>query len=189
MSNKVIIISSPSGGGKGTIINKLLEWDNDLTLSISATTRKIREGETEGINYYYLSLEEFQSAINDDILLEYEEVYPGSYYGTLKSELDRLWGLGKIIIFEIDVDGAINLKKYFGDNSLSIFINPPSIEILYNRLKNRGSEDESSLKERMNRAEYEISMGKNFDKIILNDNLDKAVENTKNAIKNWLSKS
>jgi len=188
MDNKVIIISSPSGGGKGTIINRLLEWNKDLTLSVSATTREIREGEVEGINYYYLSLEEFRDAIENNKILEYEEVYPGKYYGTLKSELDRLWSLGKTIIFEIDVDGAMNLKKYFRDNSLSIFINPPSIEILYQRLKDRGSENEDSLKERMNRAEYEISMSKYFDSIILNDDLNRAVGNIKTIIEKWLYK-
>ena len=187
MNNKVIIISSPSGGGKGTIISRLLDWNNQLVTSVSATTRKIRKGEQEGINYYYINTEDVQEKIQNNELLEYEEVYSGTYYGTLKSELERLWDLGKIIIFEIDVDGSINLKKKFKDNALSIFINPPSLEILYQRLKNRGSEDQNSLEERMRRAEYEIKMRKNFDHIVLNDDLEKAVDDTKNIINKWLS--
>lgn len=186
MNNKVIIISSPSGGGKGTIISKLLNWNKQLVVSVSSTTRKIREGEKDGINYYYFSLEEFQKKIKNDEFLEYEEVYSGIYYGTLKSELDRLWSLNKIIIFEIDVDGAINLKNKFKENALSIFIKPPSLEILYDRLKSRGTEDDKSLKVRMQRSEYEMSMKNKFDSIVINDNLEKAVEDMKKIIDKWL---
>ncbi len=171
----IIIISAPSGAGKGTIIRELLSRDERLAVSISATTRECRPGEEDGVDYYYLTIEEFQSQISADGFVEWEEVYPGIMYGTLRSEVERLWKLGKIVIFEIDVNGALALKKFYGQQSLALFIQPPSLEELKKRLIHRGSESDEEMRIRLNRAEYEMSQAQFFDASITNQDLKVAV--------------
>ncbi len=171
----IIIISAPSGGGKGTINRELVARDERLAVSTSATTREMRPGEKEGRNYYYLSVEEFQSRISTDEFVEWEEVYPGIMYGTLRSEVERLWALGKIVIFEVDVHGALDLKKFYGENSLAIFITPPSIDELRKRLIHRGSESEEEMEIRLDRAEYEIGQQVHFDAVVKNHEVEVAV--------------
>lgn len=185
---KLIIISAPSGCGKSTIIGKIID-DTELNLafSISATTRSPRTGEIDGVNYYFLSEEEFRTAISNNELVEYEEVYPGRFYGTLKKEIERICESGKNVILDIDVKGGINVKQQYGDNAKSIFIQPPSIETLRQRLLSRGTETEESLSERVGKAEYEISFAPQFDNVIVNDSLDVAVSEVRHCIKEFIS--
>lgn len=185
---KLIIVSAPSGCGKSTIIGKIIDdIELNLSFSISATTRGPRAGEVDGVNYYFLSEEEFRNAIQNNELVEYEEVYPGRFYGTLKKEIERICNSGKNVILDIDVKGGINVKQQYGDNAKSIFIQPPSIETLRQRLVSRGTETEESLSERVGKAEFEISFAPQFDKIIINDNLDIAVEEIRQTIKEFIS--
>ncbi|MFZ4521933.1 MAG: guanylate kinase [Bacteroidales bacterium] len=172
MPGKAIIVSAPSGAGKTTMVKHLLKVVNRLEFSISACSRKQREGEVDGRDYYFISAEDFRNKIVHDEFVEWQEVYPGSYYGTLKSEMDRIWSLGKSPIFDVDVVGGVNLKKYFGAQGLGIFIHPPSIEELETRLKKRGTESEETLRKRVDKAAYELTFAPSFDKIIINDNLE-----------------
>lgn len=188
MEGKLIIFSAPSGSGKTTIVKQLLAMGLPLSFSVSATSRKIREGEQNGKDYYFFTAEEFQQKIRQDAFLEWEEVYENQYYGTLKSELDRIWQQNKHVIFDVDVKGGINIKNKYPQRSLSLFIMPPSLEELKNRLLNRGSETETSLKHRLDKAAYEISFADRFDKIIKNDDLSRAVQETYNAIIDFLQK-
>ena len=172
MTGKAIIVSAPSGAGKTTIVKHLLGAIPRLEFSISACSRVKREAETDGKDYYFISADDFRVKIAGDEFVEWQEVYPGNYYGTLKSEMDRIWSMGKAPIFDVDVVGAVNLKKYFGDQSLGIFIHPPSMEELENRLKKRGSESEETLRKRLDKAAYELTFATQFDRIIINDNLE-----------------
>lgn len=186
---KLIILSAPSGCGKSTIIGKIINNPElNLAFSISATTRNPREGEKHGVNYYFLSVEEFRKAIENDELVEYEEVYPGRYYGTLKKEIERICNLGKNVILDIDVKGGINVKKQYGNEAKSIFIMPPSVEVLRQRLLTRGTETEESLAERIGKAEYEISFAPQFDSMVVNDNLSEAVNKTEQIIIDFVKK-
>ncbi|HNY01206.1 MAG TPA: guanylate kinase [Bacteroidales bacterium] len=169
---KAIIVSAPSGAGKTTIVKHLLKSLPVLEFSVSACSRTRREEETDGKDYYFISGDEFRNRISRDEFVEWQEVYPGSYYGTLKSEMDRIWSLGKAPIFDVDVKGGLNLKKYFGANGLAIFIHPPSIEELENRLRKRGTESPESLEKRLDKAAYELSFADRFDRIVINDNLE-----------------
>ena len=185
---KLIIISAPSGCGKSTIIKKKKKnRDLKLEFSISATTREPRKGEKNGVNYYFMSLDEFNKAIENDELIEYEEVYPGRFYGTLNSEIDRIREKGKNVILDIDVMGGINVKHKFGNDALSIFIQPPSIDTLRQRLVARGTDSPEAIKERVDKASFEISQADKYDKIVVNDILDIAVKNTENIIKNFIN--
>ena len=185
---KLIIISAPSGCGKSTIINEIIKnRDLKLEFSISATTREPRKGEKNGVNYYFMSLDEFNKAIENDELIEYEEVYPGRFYGTLNSEIDRIREKGKNVILDIDVMGGINVKHKFGNDALSIFIQPPSIDTLRQRLVARGTDSPEAIKERIDKASFEISQADKYDKIVVNDILDIAVKNTENIIKNFIN--
>lgn len=185
---KLIIISAPSGCGKSTIIGEIINnVELNLAFSISATTREPRRGESDGINYYFLSENEFKQAIANDELVEYEEVYPGRYYGTLKKEIERICQLGKNVILDIDVKGGINVKKQYGNDALSIFIMPPSIEILRHRLLSRGTDTIEAINERVGKAEYEISFAKQFDCHIINDVLKTAISETEQIIKKFVS--
>ncbi len=185
---KLIIISAPSGCGKSTIINEIIKnRDLKLEFSISATTREPRKGEKNGVNYYFMSLDEFNKAIENDELIEYEEVYPGRFYGTLNSEIDRIREKGKNVILDIDVMGGINVKHKFGNDALSIFIQPPSIDTLRQRLVARGTDSPEAIKERVDKASFEISQADKYDKIVVNDILDIAVKNTENIIKNFIN--
>jgi guanylate kinase len=186
--SKMIIITAPSGAGKTTIVEKLLNKFDNLAFSISATTRAKRPHEKDGVDYYFISHEEFKKRIANGDFAEWEEVYENQFYGTLKSEIERIWALDKHIIFDIEVKGAQNLKKIYGDQALAIFINPPSLEVLIERLKNRKTENEKSLKKRIARAKKELEYVNKFDRVVVNDILDKAVENTEKILNTFLEK-
>ena len=171
MQGKVIIVSAPSGAGKTSIVRHLLEQVPELKFSISATTRHKRDYEIDGKDYYFLTPEQFKERLANDEFLEWQEVYEDQYYGSLKSEVERIWSEGQVVIFDVDVLGGLNIKKFYGDEALSVFIEPPTLEELMNRLKKRGTETEESLKKRIDKAEYELSFAPQFDRIVLNDDL------------------
>lgn len=183
---KCIIVAAPSGAGKTTIVHHLLEDIPELAFSISACNRPPRPHERNGEDYHFLTTEEFLKKVNDDEFLEWEEVYDNQYYGTLKSEIKRIWEQGKHVIFDVDVIGAKNLKKSLGDNALSIFIMPPSVEELEERLKKRHTEDEESLEKRINKASLEMQEATHFDVVILNDKLNIAIEETKEKVHSFI---
>lgn len=184
--NKIIIITAPSGAGKSTITHYLVNKYPALSFSISAATRNPRGKEQEGVDYYFLSEEAFKQKINEDAFLEWEMVYEGKYYGTLHSELDRIWAAGKVPMLDIDVKGAIHVQQQFGDNCLSIFIEPPSVDELKKRLESRGTETPESLATRINKASYEISFTHHFTTTVVNDDLSKACTDTEKVIKDFL---
>lgn len=188
MNGKVIIVSAPSGAGKTSIVKHVLKSLPQLRFSTSATTRAMREGEINGKDYHFLTVDDFKRGIRRNEFLEWEEVYANQFYGTLKSEIQRIWDEGKTVIFDVDVKGGLNIKKYFGDNALAIFVEPPTVQELENRLRKRGTETEESLRKRVAKAEYELSFAPQFDKIILNDNLDDAREKMLQAIREFLDK-
>ncbi len=175
MAGKALIFSAPSGSGKTTIVKHLVENNPSLGFSISASTRD-RRGRTEqdGKDYYFLTPEEFKKKIDNDEFIEWEEVYAGNFYGTLKSEIERIWKEGRDVIFDVDVKGGINLKKYFGDRALSIFVKVPSFEVLKERLQNRGTESEESLSRRLFKAKFEMAFADKFDVVLLNEDLSKS---------------
>jgi guanylate kinase len=188
-NRKIIILTAPSGAGKTTIKTKLLaEIPELMSFSVSATTRKIRAGEKDGVDYVFLNEDEFKQKIEHQEFIEWEMVYPGLYYGTTLDEMKRIWRDGKTPLLDIDVKGALNVKKQFGENVLTIFIDPPSIEILRERLTNRGTDSNEHIQTRINKATEEIGYKKNFDTIILNDDLKKATEDTLSAVLNFISK-
>jgi len=184
--SKLIIVSAPSGAGKTTLVKYLLEQFSNLSFSISCTTREKRTGEIHGKDYYFLTKEDFNLKIQNDEFVEYEEVYHGVFYGTLKSELERVWNNSKIIIFDVDVEGGITLKNKYPENSLAIFISPPSLEILKQRLQNRNSESEETLKKRIEKASYELTFSSKFDKIIINDDLEISYQTIKKMTEDFL---
>jgi len=172
---KLIVFSAPSGSGKTTIVHHLLKQPElNLDFSISATSRKPRGKEINGEDYYFMSLKNFQKQIEKDNFIEWEEVYTNNFYGTLKKEIDRIWKLGKHVIFDIDVVGGLNIKKKFPKNTLAVFVQPPSIEEMERRLRNRKTDSEEKIKERVAKAEKELKFAKDFDVILVNDNLDEA---------------
>ena len=176
MDGKAIIFSAPSGSGKTTIVRHLLATNLDLGFSISASTRDKRgRTESHGKDYYFLSPEEFKKKIDGDEFIEWEEVYEGNFYGTLKSEIDRIWQAGKNVIFDVDVKGGLNLKKYFDDRSLAVFVKVPSMDILKERLSDRGTESEESLSRRLFKAKFEMSFQDKFDVVLVNENLEKSL--------------
>ncbi len=185
-TRKIIIIAAPSGSGKTSITRYLLQQYPLLSLSISAATRKPRGEEKDGVHYHFISEDEFKQKIEENAFVEWEMVYEGSYYGTLKAELERIWNLGKVPILDIDVKGAIHLQDQFPHRCLSIFIEPPSVEELKKRLESRGTETPESLANRVNKASYELSFKNHFHKNILNDNLEKACRETEDVIKEFL---
>ena len=186
MTGKVIIVSAPSGAGKTSIVKHVLQFLPELRFSTSATTRTMREGEINGKDYHFLSVDDFKKGIERDDFLEWEEVYANQFYGTLKSEIQRIWDEGKTVIFDVDVKGGLNIKKYFGDKALAIFVEPPTVQELENRLRNRGTETEESLRKRVEKAEYELSFAPRFDKIILNDDLEVARAEMLQTIRQFL---
>lgn len=187
MEGKLIIFSAPSGAGKTTIVHHLLKVFPDLEFSVSACSREMRKGEAYGVDYYFLSVEEFKDKIERGEFVEWEEVYKDNFYGTLRSEVERIWKKGKHVIFDVDVIGGINLKKQFGSNALSVFVMPPSIEHLENRLKSRETETPESIARRMGKAEQELKTANQFDKIILNDKLEHAFEEAERIVEDFLN--
>lgn len=186
---KLIIFSAPSGAGKSTIVNHLLKIGFDIEFSISATSRAPRGNEKNGVEYYFLSPDEFRQKIANDEFIEFEEVYKDCYYGTLRSEIDRIWKKGKNIVFDVDVVGGLNIKKQYGDRALLIFIAPPSIKILRERLAGRGTDAPEMIKLRIAKAEYELSFAPHFDVTIVNDDLEVAKKDAENILKEFLYKT
>ena len=186
--HKVIILTAPSGAGKTSIAAYLLKQMPQLSFSVSATTRAPRGNEKQGVEYHFISLAKFEGHIYQNDFLEYEMVYEGVYYGTLQSELTRIWNLGKIPVLDIDVKGAINVQKQIGANCLSIFIMPPSVEILKQRLENRKTETAENIQMRLDKASFEISFSNQFNVIIQNNDLTTACTETKKVISNFLNK-
>ncbi len=184
---KIIVISAPSGSGKSTIINSILDSGTfDLEFSVSATNRHPRQGEENGVHYHFLTTEAFREAVENGEFIEWEEVYPGRYYGTLRSEIDRMISGGKNVILDIDVKGALNVKEIYGDRARTIFIEPPSIDELRRRLESRGTDDAERISVRVGRARYELSLAPEFDARIINDDLPAAIAETTGVIAQFL---
>lgn len=185
---KLVIFSAPSGSGKSTIVNYLLSQDLNLQFSISATSRLPRGTEQHGVEYYFHSPDEFRQKIENDEFLEYEEVYQDRFYGTLKSEVEKILNNGGNVIFDVDVVGGCNIKKYYGDRALSVFIEPPSVEELRNRLLKRGTDSPEVIEDRVKKAAYEMTFAPQFDVTIINDDLEKAKAETLRIVKDFLKK-
>ena len=183
---KLVIFSAPSGSGKTTIVRELLKLFPQFEFSISATSRKPRGQEQHGVDYYFLTNEEFRQRVERDEFVEWEEVYEGTCYGTLKSEVERIWSKGNVIIFDVDVMGGINLKRLFGEDACSMFIMPPSIEELERRLRGRGTDSEEVIQKRIAKAEFELSKSPEFDYTVVNDDLQVAVDEATTIIRNFL---
>ena len=184
---KVIIFSAPSGSGKTTIVRHLLQSCKLLDFSISATTRPRREErEVHGKDYYFLTMDEFKQKIANDDFIEWEEVYGGNYYGTLKSEIGRLWSLGKHVVFDVDVKGGLKLKEHFKDSALAVFVRVKNLEILEERLRHRNTESEENIKRRLAKAEYEMTFEKGFDKTLISDELDKTLETAEKLVSDFI---
>lgn len=183
---KLLIFSAPSGSGKTTIVKYLMKNINNLAFSISATSRKIRGGETHGKDYYYLNADEFKAKISNNEFVEWEEVYTNRFYGTLKSEVERIRNLGQNVVFDVDVVGGLNIKKQYGDDALAIFVMPPSIKVLKQRLEKRGTDNAADIKTRIDKAEYELTFADKFDEVVINDDFDKAKTETMRIIKEFV---
>lgn len=186
MQGKLFIFSAPSGAGKSTIVQYLMKQNLGLEFSVSATSRKPRQGEENGREYHFISPESFREMIEQEAFIEWEEVYPDQYYGTLYSEVDKIWQKGRHAIFDIDVLGGINLKKKYGDRACSIFIQPPSLEVLEQRLRARGTDNESSLQLRLGKARFEMTHASRFDHTIINDNLEHALALAQKIVQEFL---
>ena len=188
MSGKLIIFSAPSGAGKSTIVHHILNCGFNMEFSVSATSRPPRGNEVNGVDYYFLTADEFRSKIRKNEFLEYEEVYPDSFYGTLRSEIDRITGESKNVVFDIDVLGGINIKKQYDEQALALFIAPPSMEVLHQRLIKRGTDSPEMIAKRIGKAEFELSFAPQFDKVVVNNDLDKAKKEAEQLIRNFLTK-
>lgn len=186
MQGKLIIFSAPSGSGKTTLVKHLLVQDLGLEFSVSATSRQPRPGEIHGKDYYFLSEEEFREKIHNNEFLEWEEVYSGIFYGTLKSEVERIRNRGKHVIFDVDVEGGINIKKYYGNDALAVFVKPPSVDELRNRLENRSTETEEKIKMRVAKAEQELTYEARFDAVVVNDHVEEAKEKAKKLVSDFI---
>ena len=186
MSNKVIVFSAPSGSGKSTIVSHILKLHPEMEFSVSATSRAPRGQERNGIEYHFFTADEFRKMIAEDKFVEYEEVYAGSFYGTLKSEVQRIWDKGHVIIFDVDVKGGVNLKKYFGDKALSVFIQAPSVEELRKRLVARGTDSAEAIAKRVAKASEEMTYADKFDYILVNDDLQKAYAEAEKVVDDFL---
>lgn len=189
MKGKVLIVSAPSGSGKSTIVNYLMQEHPEfrLAFSVSATSRPPRGQEQDGVDYYFLSAEEFRRHIEADDFLEYEEVYEGRFYGTLKSQVEEKLAAGKNVVFDVDVKGGINIKKYYGEAALSVFIQPPSVEALRERLIGRNTDEMGQIEQRLAKAEYEMSFAPQFDRILVNDNLEVAKQEAVALLNDFLA--
>jgi guanylate kinase len=186
-SGKLIIFSAPSGAGKTTLVRHLLNTELPLSFSVSATSRQARAGEVNGKDYYFLSEEQFRKHIASNDFLEYEEVYPGKFYGTLLSELHRVWDKRRHVIFDVDVIGGLNIKQKYPERALSVFVMPPSEEILEKRLRLRNTETEAGLEERLAKARYEMSFANRFDQIIINDNIENSVAKALGLVSSFIA--
>lgn len=187
-NRKAVIFSAPSGSGKSTIVSHILKLHPELKFSVSAASRAPRGEEKNGVAYWFISADEFRKRIADDEFVEYEEVYPGSFYGTLKSEVERIWDNGDAIIFDVDVKGGVNLKKYFGDRALSVFIQAPSVEVLRQRLVSRATDSPDAIERRVAKAAEEMTYADKFDHIIVNDDLQKAYADAEKLVDDFLCK-
>lgn len=187
-NRKAVIFSAPSGSGKSTIVSHILKLHPELKFSVSAASRAPRGDEKNGVAYWFISADEFRKRIADDEFVEYEEVYPGSFYGTLKSEVERIWDNGDAIIFDVDVKGGVNLKKYFGDRALSVFIQAPSVEVLRQRLVGRATDSPEAIERRVAKAAEEMTYADRFDHIIVNDDLQKAYADAEKLVDDFLGK-
>ena len=187
--NNLIIFSAPSGSGKTTVVKHLLEvMSSKLAFSVSATTRSPRPGEVSGREYHFLQLEDFQNKIKNNEFLEHEEVYAGILYGTLWSEVQKIWAEGKAVVFDVDVKGGLALKRQFGEQALAVFLRPPSVEILLERLTKRSTEVEHQLKERLAKANFELSFENQYDVVVVNDILEETFVNCENLVNDFLVK-
>ena len=186
MNGKVLIFSAPSGSGKSTIVNHLLPLHPEMEFSVSATSRAPRGEEQDGVEYYFLTVEDFRARIQADEFVEYEQVYEGRFYGTLKSEVERIWAKGHVIIFDVDVKGGVSLKKYFGDSALSVFIQAPSVEELRRRLIARATDSMDAIEERVAKAAEEMTYAPQFDRILINDNLQEAFKRAEEMVDEFL---
>lgn len=184
---KCIIFSAPSGAGKTTIVHALLAKNIGLSFSVSACSRDPRPNEINGKDYYFLGIEGFKNQIKNDAFIEWEEVYTNNFYGTLKNEIQRIWDEGKSVIFDVDVIGGLNLKKIFGDKALAVFVQPPSFEELEHRLRLRSTESEDKINQRMSKARKELEYATQFDKILVNENLETAIEIAENWVEQFLT--
>lgn len=189
MKGKLIIFSAPSGAGKTTIVRRLLKEFPELEFSVSACSRQKRSEEIDGRDYYFLSAEVFKKKIEENEFLEWEEVYQDHFYGTLKSEIQRIWDAGKHVIFDIDVIGGLNIKKIYKNKALAIFVMPPSVGHLKERLKNRSTDSDVNIETRLNKSEEEMKYAEQFDKILINDDLENAVEEATDLVKSFLKQS
>lgn len=185
-SGKCVIFSAPSGAGKTTIVHALLKRLDQLSFSVSACSRDPRPNEEDGKDYHFLGLQRFQEAILNEEFVEWEEVYSNNYYGTLKSELERIWAQGKTVIFDVDVIGGLNLKKAFGENAMAIFVQPPSYEELEKRLRHRSTETEEKIQQRMQKAETELARAEEFDLVLVNDDLEKAINTAELVVSEFI---
>ncbi len=184
---KLLIFSAPSGSGKTTIVRRLLEQFTNLEFSISATSRAPRGAEKNGVDYYFLTAEEFAEAVAANKFVEWEEVYKGTCYGTLRSEMERIWTKGNVILFDVDVMGGIRLKEIFGEDAMSIFVMPPSIEELRRRLEGRGTDAPEVIEKRIAKASFELTKAPEFDRLVINDDLEVAVSQVAEIVKNFIA--
>ena len=185
---KIIIISAPSGTGKSTILNRIIaDTSLDLQFSISATSREPRKGEAHGVNYYFFTEDDFRKAVADGRFVEWEEVYPGRFYGTLRSEIDRITSAGHNVIMDVDVKGGVNIKRIMGADALSVFVQPPSVETLRQRLVARATDTPEQIEQRVAKAEYEMAFAPQFDRTVVNDDLHTAVEDVRKLVKDFIS--
>ena len=185
--NKVLIFSAPSGSGKSTIVNHILGGHKGIEFSVSATSRPPRGEEKDGVEYFFYSADIFRLLVRDDKFVEFEEVYPDRFYGTLKAEVNRIWARGNVIIFDVDVKGGVNLKKYFGDQALSVFIQAPSVEVLRDRLVKRGTDSAEDIEKRVAKAADEMTYAPQFDKVLINDDLATAFAESEAMVNDFLA--
>ena len=187
MNNKVLIFSAPSGSGKSTIVSHILGLHPEVEFSVSATSRLPRGEEKDGVEYFFYSADIFRLLVRDDKFVEFEEVYPDRFYGTLKAEVNRIWSRGHVIIFDVDVKGGVNLKKYFGDQALSVFIQAPSVEVLRERLVKRGTDSAEDIEKRVAKAAEEMTYAPLFDKVLINDDLATAFAESEAMVDTFLA--
>jgi guanylate kinase len=185
--NKVLIFSAPSGSGKSTIVNHILGLHPEVEFSVSATSRLPRGEEKDGVEYFFYSADIFRLLVRDDKFVEFEEVYPDRFYGTLKAEVNRIWSRGHVIIFDVDVKGGVNLKKYFGDQALSVFIQAPSVEVLRERLVKRGTDSAEDIEKRVAKAAEEMTYAPQFDRVLINDDLATAFAESEEMVNAFLA--